>query len=72
MTQPQLPRDLLISWGEAVDRAVRRAARHALLDHKRSGNPIAVWENGRVEIVPPEEIVVPEDPDATAGGDRAG
>jgi hypothetical protein len=31
--------------------------------HKKLGNPIAVWENGKVVIVPPEEIVIPEEHD---------
>ena len=37
------------------------AVREALLQHKRAGNPIAVWRNGRVEIIQPEDIPV-EDP----------
>ena len=37
------------------------AVREALLDHKRAGNPIAVWRNGRVEIIQPEDIPV-DDP----------
>lgn len=30
--------------------------------HKRIGNPIAVWRDGKVVIVPPEEIEIPPDP----------
>jgi ABC-type proline/glycine betaine transport system ATPase subunit len=26
--------------------------------HKRLGNPIAIWKDGKVVIVPPEEIVI--------------
>lgn len=37
-------------------RALRRAVREALQDHKRAGNPVAIWRNGRVEWIPPEEI----------------
>jgi hypothetical protein len=29
--------------------------------HKRLGNPIATWKDGKVVIVPPEEIVIPTD-----------
>lgn len=36
--------------------AMRRAVREALLDHKRAGNPVAIWKNGRVEWVQPEDI----------------
>jgi uncharacterized protein (DUF433 family) len=39
------------------------AVREALLRHKQAGNPIAVWRNGRVEWIQPEDIPVdgPED-----------
>ena len=39
--------------GEAVWDALRR--------HKANGNPIAVWEDGKVKIIQPEDIVLPED-----------
>jgi hypothetical protein len=29
-----------------------------MLMHKRLGNPIAIWKDGGVVIVPPEEIVI--------------
>ncbi len=37
--------------------------REALLRHKQAGNPIAVWRDGRVEWIQPEDIPVggPED-----------
>ena len=41
-----------------IERALRRAIRDALAMHKRMGNPIAVWRDGAVEWVPPEEIVL--------------
>jgi hypothetical protein len=59
---------LLVSEGEAVDRAMREAVRHALLTHKRAGNPIASWKDGRVVIIPAEEIPVEE---AHADSDEA-
>jgi hypothetical protein len=41
------------------------AIREAVRDHKLAGNPIAVWDWGKNEvvIVPPEEIVVPDEDD---------
>ncbi|HYY98646.1 MAG TPA: SDR family oxidoreductase, partial [Pyrinomonadaceae bacterium] len=39
---------------------LRRAARRALLAHKRAGNPVATWRDGRVALIPPEEIPVEE------------
>jgi hypothetical protein len=38
--------------------ALRQAVREALLNHKRSGNPVAVWQNDRVVWVPAEQIPV--------------
>ena len=47
----------------AVEAVMRRAVREALLRHKRLGESIAVWRDGQVVIVPPEQIVVDEEPD---------
>jgi hypothetical protein len=33
-----------------------RAVQEAIRDHKRAGNPIAEWRDGRVVLVPPEQI----------------
>ena len=37
-------------------RALRKAVREALQFHKRAGNPVAIWRNGRVEWVQPQDI----------------
>ena len=39
-----------------MEKALRQAVRQALLQHKRAGNPIAVWKNERVEWIAPEDI----------------
>jgi hypothetical protein len=44
------------SMRDRVLDAVGRAVRDAVLDHKRAGNPIAEWRDGKVVIVPPEQI----------------
>lgn len=44
--------------GTEIDEALRRAVREALLRHKKLGNPVAVWRDGKVVILPPEEIPV--------------
>ncbi|HUY92825.1 MAG TPA: hypothetical protein VMV10_29060 [Pirellulales bacterium] len=51
----------LFADGREIDAALAKAVREALLEHKRAGNPIAVWENGRVVWIPPEEIVVDDE-----------
>ena len=45
-------------------RALRDAVREALLDHKRAGNPVAIWKDGHVEWVQPENIPVVDDRDS--------
>ena len=55
-------RELLIAEGKAVDEAMRKAVRHALLTHKRAGNSIASWKDGRAVIIPADEIPVEELP----------
>ena len=44
-----------------IQRALTRAVREALLDHKRAGNPIAVWRDNRVVWIEPQDI--PESPE---------
>jgi hypothetical protein len=41
--------------------AMSQAVREALLEHKRAGNPVAVWRDGQVVLIQPEDIPV-EDP----------
>ncbi len=41
---------------DPLNRILRDAIREALEVHKKMGNPIAVWRDGQVVIVPPEEI----------------
>lgn len=45
---------------KAIEHAMRRAVRHALLTHKRAGNTVAVWKDGRVVLVEAEKIPVNE------------
>lgn len=40
-------------------RAMRQAVQEALQRHKLAGNPVAVWRNGRVEWIQPEDIPEP-------------
>jgi len=46
-----------------IAKILQLAVREALLRHKQAGNPIAVWRDGRVEWIQPEDIPVdgPED-----------
>jgi saccharopine dehydrogenase-like NADP-dependent oxidoreductase len=42
--------------GRRFEQAAQEAVRAALLEHKRHNNPVAVWRDGKVVMVPPEEI----------------
>jgi len=53
--------DYFATHAKEIERVFRLAVNDALLMHKRLGNPIATWSDGKVVIVPPEEIVVPPD-----------
>jgi len=56
-------RKINVVQGGPVVAALRRAARSALLEHKRAGNPVASWKDGKVVIIPAEEISIGESPD---------
>lgn len=45
----------------AMLEAVRRAVREALKQHKRAGNPIAIWQDGQVVWLAPEDIPVDDE-----------
>jgi len=59
--ESKIPEKLFLTHGKEIEEILRRAVQHALLMHKRAGNPIATWKDGKVVIIPPEEIPV-EDP----------
>jgi Arc/MetJ family transcription regulator len=48
----------LVSDRKVVDKALRRAVREALIEHKKAGRSIVVWRDGRVVRVPAKEIRV--------------
>ena len=50
-----------------VTAAIQRGARSALIKHKALGVPIATWRDGKVVLVPPEEIEIPEEPELSTG-----
>ena len=55
----------ILAEAEQVEAAVQAAVRDALIQHKRAGNPIAVWENNQVVWIPPEQIEIPDEPSTT-------
>ncbi len=53
--------DFFADHAKDIETVLQRAVNHALLMHKRMGNPIATWQDGRVVIIPPEEIAISSD-----------
>jgi hypothetical protein len=43
--------------GRPIDKALRRAADAAILQHKRAGIPLVIWREGKVVRVSAEELV---------------
>ena len=67
ITRGQPTPEELLREAEPLTAAAREAVREALTVHKKLGNSIVVWRDGRVVIVPPEEIVV-DPPQANGNG----
>ena len=44
---------------DRIERALRAAVRDALQRHKRDGDPVAVWREGRVVWLSPDQIPTP-------------
>lgn len=49
--------DKIFREGVLIDRALAKAAREAILLHKRAGLPVVVWRNGRTSRVDPDEML---------------
>jgi hypothetical protein len=56
-------RDLVVAFDDdaAFDRAFAAAYAVAAARHKHAGVPLVIWRDGRITLVPPAEIVVPQD-----------
>jgi hypothetical protein len=50
--------DLFVKYSDEITKACERAVREALLKHKQAGNPVAVWRDGKVVLLQPDEIDV--------------
>lgn len=48
--------DTLVKYRTAVNSAILKGVREALLKHKRAGNPVAVSRDGKVVVLQPEDI----------------
>lgn len=56
--EPDIPQDPRLVQDKDIEAALQRAVNRALLTHKRAGNSIAVWRDGKAVLVPAKEISV--------------
>jgi len=62
MTEKLRDLDAIPKDTKRIEQALRQAEEEALRMHKRAGNPIAIWRDGQVVWLPPEEIPVSLEP----------
>jgi len=43
-----------------AEKALKKAVARAIADHKRTGDPIVVWRDGRVVKIPADQIEIRE------------
>ena len=48
----------ILNDSDKMTKIIRAGVNTALLQHKRMGNPICEWRNGKVVWIPPAEIQV--------------
>lgn len=48
--------DRIFAEGTLIDQALNKAIREAVLQHKRAGNPVAAWRDGKTVWLKPEEV----------------
>jgi hypothetical protein len=52
-----------------AEEAMRKAVANVIADHKRTGDPIVIWRDGKVVKVPADQIEVRE-PEAEYGNSK--
>jgi hypothetical protein len=45
---------------EKAEEALKKAVQKTIADHKRTGDPIAIWRDGKAVFVDPEELEIRE------------
>lgn len=51
-----------LEFHKIVEIALRKAVRNALIEHKRAGNTVVEWRDGKINFIKAEDIVIPEEP----------
>lgn len=45
-----------MTWAEKAEEALKQAVAEAIEEHRRTGVPIVVWKDGRVQVIPADSI----------------
>ena len=53
--------NIRVPHGKELENILREAGRQARIMHKKLGHPIVSWQDGKVVIIPPEEIPVEDE-----------
>lgn len=56
----EIPERLFMDHAEEIEALLRQAAKRVVWEHKQLGLPISTMRDGKVVIIPPEEIEVDE------------
>lgn len=60
--------DEIFREGTLIDKALKDAVREAIIHHKRNGNSVVTWRDGKVVWIPADQIEV----DVDAGEESVG
>ena len=60
------------SWVDRAEAAFKEAVANAIADHARTGDPIAVWRDGKVVVEQPKQAAVAEQESEYGKGRRDG
>lgn len=58
--KPDKRHETSFDFAEKVGAALRLAVADAIEDHRRTGDPLAVWQDGRVVMLPPDQAISPQ------------
>jgi hypothetical protein len=56
--ESQFPKNFFTASDKEIEEYLQQAIKQALKMHKAAGNPIAVWKDGKVVLIAPEDIKV--------------
>lgn len=56
MEKPQSDISHIFAEGSLIDKAIEDSVKKALMEHKRAGNSVVEWQDGKVVELAPESI----------------